>query len=307
MTSSNTSASKEKTSNEPCLLAVQASPRRKGFTVDLMEMLLNGARQVADVKIEEIFLPDQRFEFCRGCFSCKSSPYHCPLKDDMGKNGKGSLHQALEHANGLLITLPTYLWSANALTHTFFERCYPFLWSDQLNGMPFGYATSAFNSGMHREAARGVEKWAFICGMRQIGGYAVHYSYVDEVKDRLFDLGKSVAEAAVEDFHQGRQTKTPEERYPDTEHMSWDLFELYVDNMTCGTGKREDLLSSVGFQKGWFKYKEAFRFYKDADERFRSAMDCMASGQREQALRHLAHAHRIWKDGTFIEFISRHE
>jgi hypothetical protein len=107
------------------------------------------------------------------------------------------------------------MWSPNALTHTFFERCYPFIWSEQLNGLPFAYATSAFNSGMHREAARDVEKWAFILGMDQIGGLSVHFAYFDEAKEKLFDLGKRLAEAAKKDYRQGRQGKGPEERYTD--------------------------------------------------------------------------------------------
>ncbi|MBW1697679.1 MAG: hypothetical protein JRH18_12570 [Deltaproteobacteria bacterium] len=49
------------------------------------------------------------------------------------------------------------------------------------------------------------------------------------------------------------------------------------------------------------------RFYRKADALFRKMMDYMESGQREEALRVLAKAHRTWKDGTFIEFVSRHK
>lgn len=289
----------------PVLLAIQASPRPKGFTAQLMEVLLEGARQVDGVQIEEIFLPKLHFGFCKGCFSCKSVPYHCPLQDPMGEKGEGELHKKMEGANAFLLTLPTYFWSANALTHAFFERCYPFIWSQQLNGLPFAFAASAYNSGMQREAARWVEKWAFLLSMQLIEGMAVHFVHFGEVMMRLKDLGKRCAEAAIEDFHKGRQAKNPEERFVQALQESWDLSGLYLDNITRGTGRREDLLTTLGFQKGWFRYQEAFRFFQEADELFRRMIDCWEAGQREEAMRLLARAHRVWKDGTFMEFISK--
>jgi len=291
----------------PSLLAIQASPRRKGFTAHLMEILIEGARQVQGIRIEEIFLPDQHLEFCRGCFSCKCFPYHCPLEDDMGEKGEGSLHRKLEKANALLLTLPTYFWSANALTHTFFERCYPFIWSQQLNGLPFAFVASAYNSGMHREAARWVEKWAFILSLHPVGGMGVHFIELDELRKRIRDLGKRCAHAALEDFSHGRRAVAAEERYVRSLGESWDLPGLYLDNITGGTGRREALLTTVGFQKGWFKYREAFRFFQEADELFRRMIDCLEAGEKEEAMQLLSRAHRVWKDGTFLEFIARNQ
>jgi len=289
----------------PTLLAIQASPRRQGFTAQLMEMFMEGARKVQRVVIEEVFLPDRHLEFCRGCFSCKCSPYHCPLKDDMGENGAGSLHRKLEEANALLLTLPTYFWSANALTHAFFERCYPFIWSQQINGMPFAFISSAYNSGMHREAARWVEKWAFLLSLRLLGGMGVHFVHLEEVREGIKDLGKRCAEAALEDFCQGRRAFSAEERYVQALGESWDLPGLYLDNMTGGTGQKEDLLTTRGFQKGWFRYREAFRFFQEADELFRRMIDCLEAGKKEEAMQLLSRAHRVWKDGTFMEFVAR--
>lgn len=284
------------------LLAIQASPRHEGFTNQLMKIVLEGVRSVKDVEVEELFLPDKRLEFCRGCFSCKNPPHNCPLRDDMGQDGAGELRQLLESANAFIITLPTYLWSANALTHTFFERCYPFLWSQQLNGMPFAYVTSAYNSGMHREAARSVEKWAFISSLQLVGGFAVHFSHLEEVREELIELGKRCAEGAVEDFEKGRKQISQEERYVQALDESWDLPGLYLDNITRGTGRKEDLLTTLGFQRGWFKKLDAYLILREADELFRGIIDSLNSGQREEAMQLLSKAHIVWKDGTLIEF-----
>jgi hypothetical protein len=50
MDSADSSKPKEKGSK---LIAIQASPRRTGFTVQLMNMLLTGVKQSANVQIEE--------------------------------------------------------------------------------------------------------------------------------------------------------------------------------------------------------------------------------------------------------------
>lgn len=284
------------------LLAIQASPRRQGFTNQLMNIILEGARDVKGVEIEEIFLPDRRLEFCRGCFSCKNPPHHCPLQDDMGQNGGGELHKLLEGINGFIFTLPTYLWSANALTHTFFERCYTFLWSQQLNGLPFVYVTSAYNSGMHRESARSVEKWAFICSLKLVGGLAVHFAHLEEVREELKELGRRCAHAAVEDFEKGREKISQGDRYVQALDESWDLPGLYVDNITRGTGEKKDLLTTLGFERGWFKQPEAYPLLEKADELFRQIIENLNTGNRKEAMKLLSEAHRIWKDGTLIEF-----
>ena len=283
------------------LLAIQASPRREGFTNQLMNIVLEGAGEVEGVDIEEIFLPDRRLEFCRGCFSCKNPPHHCVLRDDMGENGDGMLHRSLEDANGIIFTLPTYLWSANALTHTFFERCYPFLWSQQLNGVPFAYVTSAYNSGMHRESARSVEKWAFICSLKLIGGFSVHFAHLEEDREDLRELGRRCAQASVDDLI-GRKEISQEDRYAQTVNESWGLPDLYLDNITRGTGRKSDLLTTIGFERGWFKQPDAYPLLREADELFRQIIDNIDSGNSEEAMRLLSNAHRIWKDGTLIEY-----
>ena len=58
-----------KGSDSPKLLALQAGPRKKGFTALLMRILLEGVKQMKEITIEEIFLPNQHLEFCRGCFT----------------------------------------------------------------------------------------------------------------------------------------------------------------------------------------------------------------------------------------------
>jgi multimeric flavodoxin WrbA len=294
-----------KVSNDPTLLAIQASPRRNGFTNQLMEIILEGARSMRDVRIDEIFLPDQKFEFCRGCFSCKNPPHACILDDYMGNKGKGELYRKLVSANAFILTLPTYLWSPNALAHNFFERCYPFLWSQQLNGMPYVYVTSAYNSGMHRESARNVEKWGFIFNLQLVGGLSVHFSYFEEIEDEVRELGRRSAISALKDFQEGRKKITNEEKYVQALDGLWDLPGLYVDNITGGTGRREDILTTRGFERGWFKQPEAYLSLREVDTLFHEVIENLNSGNRKKAMRLLSKAHYLWKEGTRFEFLSR--
>ena len=91
-----------------------------------------------------------------------------------------------------------------------------------------------------------------------------------------------------EDFRAGRQAGKPEDKYPQALEQSWDLLGMYLDNMTEGSGKKEDLLSTRGFEQGWFRYREAFRFFEESDGLFRRVIDLVEAGEREEALRVLA-------------------
>ncbi len=65
---------------------------------------------------------------------------------------------------------------------------------------------------------------------------------------------------------------------------------------------KSDLLTTLGFERGWFKQPEAYPMLREADELFRKIIDNLDSGNREEAMRLLSEAHRIWKDGTLIEY-----
>jgi len=74
------------------------------------------------------------------------------LKDDLGQRGEGVLFRKIAAANGMILATPVHTWGPSALAHVFWERTYPFLWNDGLNGMPFGCLACATNQDFQGRA-----------------------------------------------------------------------------------------------------------------------------------------------------------
>lgn len=288
------------------LLSIMCSPKVRGFTEALLRETLHGVREISGVNIDEIFLPDYQFQTCRACYSCTRSPKHtCVLDDEMGKNGDGELFLKLNSANGLLLANPTYLWGANALCHLFFERCYPFIWSDTLNGMPFASVSSAYNIGFHRLADREICRWAFLIKFRHIGSLPTHSVHFEKSKPQLRQLGKDIAEATLRDAREGRKKFTDEERFLYYMDKPWTALEPYFDNLTFGTFQWENSLTQLGFAEGWFSDPDAIKDFEVADAELKAAFKHYEEGNLSEANRILAKASVTWKRATGKEYHSR--
>ncbi len=160
------------------VLALLASGRTKGFTASVLQAAINGAESVSDVEVELVHLHKYKFGPCTSCFNCiRDEKHNCTLPDAMG--GKGELMAKVKRANGWIIADPVHCWGTSAQCHLFIERCYPFIWSGDLEGMPFASISCASNQGMQRLANANLCKWAFTFGLRYIGGLPVHTAYIE--------------------------------------------------------------------------------------------------------------------------------
>lgn len=285
------------------VLAVMCSPKKQGFTASLYRETIEGMRSEPDVEIEEVFLPSFEFKTCRACYTCIQRPDHtCVLDDAFGRDGEGELYQKLLETNGILIANPTYMWSSNALCHLFFERCYPFLWRETLNGMPFASTSSAINQGMQRLANLEICKWAFCYGMRYIGGLPVHSTEFHRKRDDLKKLGAALARAALEDEGNGRRKFTDEERFLFYMDKPWSVLEPYIDNLTDGTFRFEDAFMERGLREGIFQDTEAIEQFRKAAAAFEDVMRNYDAGDNVEATRHLARVTSVWKSATILEW-----
>ncbi|HIE28961.1 TPA: flavodoxin family protein, partial [Candidatus Poribacteria bacterium] len=195
------------------ILALLASGRTEGFTASVLESAIEGAQSVPDVEVELVHLHRYKFGPCTSCFACiRDESHDCILKDDMG--GGGELMAKVKRANGWIIADPVHCWGPSAQIHLFIERCYPFIWSGNLEGMPFASISCASNQGMQRIANGNLCKWAFTYGLRYIGGLPVHTAYIERARREAKGLGQKLAEAAIGDAKE-RKTFPDPERYVD--------------------------------------------------------------------------------------------
>lgn len=288
----------------PHALALLGSGRRNGYTATLMFHAVEGMEEIAGVDVETVYLHDYALVPCRSCFDCIRDPQHvCVQEDEMGKRGEGILFQKVKNANAILVCDPVHLCGPSAQTHLFVERCYPFLWSGGLIGMPFASISCATNQGMQRIATRDLCKWAYGFGMLYVGGLPVHASYFQRALSEAQSLGRSLAEAAQRDVQEGRRAFSDRERFRCYMQTPWNLLEAYLDNLSDGTFEWEHSLIAEATRNGAFTHPESIALLQKAAQEFRTALRAYHSGKYGEASNHLAQCSTFWTHATWKEFL----
>lgn len=281
------------------VLGLLMSGRRRGFTSSLLDAASRGAAGVAGVTVDFVHVNKLGISPCTSCFGCiRSDTHDCVLKDAMG--GGGELMEKLKTANGWIIADPVHMWGPTATCHLFIERCYPFLWSGALSGMPFMSMSCASNQGMQRLANQFICKWGFAFGLRYIGGMPVHTVQLQEALREAEDLGRRLGEAAMADAAE-RVPMGDSQRFIEYLDHPWSALEPYLENLTDGTMEYAESLIAVGLER--FQRPEAVELLQQAREPFQEALRLYADGQRQQACESLVRASALWTHATWKEYL----
>lgn len=281
------------------VLAMLASGRSNGFTASVLDAAARGAQRVEGVHVQQVRLHSYQFGPCTSCFHCiRDEAHECILRDAMGADGE--LMAKVKRANAWILADPVHFWGPSAQCHLFIERCYPFVWSARLEGMPFASISCASNQGMQRLANQGLCKWAFTLGLRYVGGLPVHTAYIDQARREAEELGQRLGRAAVVDA-QGRRRYPDQERYVDYLDAPWRPLEPYLDNLTRGTMAYERSLIAQGLDT--FGRQEAILLLEEAREQLEAALALYREGRQTDACRHLVKASALWTHATWKEFL----
>ena len=281
------------------VLALLASGRSNGFTASVLDAAVRGAQSVEGIHVRRVHLHNHHFGPCTSCFHCiRDERHECTLRDAMGAGGE--LMAEVKGANGWIFADPVHFWGPSAQCHLFIERCYPFVWSGQLEGMPFASISCASNQGMQRLANQELCKWAFTLGLRYVGGLPVHTAYIEQARREAKELGRRLGQAAVVDA-QGRCKYPDQERYVDYLDAPWPPLEPYLDNLTHGTMAHERSLIAQGLDT--FSQQEAIELLQEAQEQLDSALALYREGRHPDACRPLVRASALWTHATWREFL----
>ena len=291
------------------VLAALATNRRAGFTATVLDQACRGAREAgeelgAEVCTETACLAKFDFKPCLSSFWCaRNEGVGCILPDDMGRRGSGTLFDKVARANGLLLATPVHTWGPSALAHMFWERLYPFLYSDRLNGLPFGALACATNQGFQRQAIEEMTKWAFCRSTLYQGSVAAHVMDRDQVLADARDLGYRVGAAAIADERDGRRRFTDAEKFAHFEAAPWDVLDPYLENVTDGTfriaGSLPDRAAS-----GAFATPEALDLVQQARAEFARALELRDAGEPGSANQALMRASAFWTRATWKEYVA---
>ena len=285
------------------VLCVQASPRKKGYTVKLLDGAIKGIKSVNKVEIDLIHLNDYfPINPCTSCWNCVKNKNSCILNDSMGKQGKGELFQKLCNTNALFIAHPVYYGRPPAGLHLFFERFYPFMWSGKLNGMPFASISQAANNGGIRTAQIDITRWVVTFNLRIIGGLPVHMVSYDEAIIQAEKLGKKLAEAALADSRERRRV-TPIERYLVSYEGQWSRLESSLMDMTGGTMQYEGSLIAYAIHHGSMKNKDTVELLHKAGEELKLSLAYYKNGDLTSAAEHMVIMSSFWSPATLGEFL----
>jgi multimeric flavodoxin WrbA len=133
------------------ILALSATPRRRGNSDILVDRILEGVRR-AGGSGEKIRLAGLRLEPCDACEACqKETDTPCVIDDDMAP-----LLEKVRAADGYVFASPIYFFSVSAQLKLFLDRCYALFGGGRFDQLAGRRAALAFAYGDTDPIASGV-------------------------------------------------------------------------------------------------------------------------------------------------------
>ncbi|MFX0046408.1 MAG: flavodoxin family protein [Candidatus Hermodarchaeota archaeon] len=277
--------------------------RKEGYTASVLSHAIEGVKEVKGAEVDVVRIHDFTVRPCNSCFACIKKPGSgCTIKDDMGGSGKGELWVKTQKANAILIADPVHMWSSSAGAHAFIERLYPYLWTGDMNGMPFFYISCASNQGMQRFSAKEINRRMIPWGVRMIGPLDVHTAFLDDAFAEARKLGKELGMAAKKDAEEGRKGFADEnEKFLYYQNTISPALDLYIENLTQGTNTYEKSLFPHALKS--FENKEARPLLEKAAEEFKKTLELYKAGKTKEAIASIVRTGDYWTNATWIEYL----
>lgn len=163
------------------------------------------AEQFADSDIKEFFLPKDLEHFCAGCYKCISDEEKCPFY-----TGKRRIMEAIEGADLLIFTTPTYCMRASAPMKSFIDLTFTYWMSHKPRECMFSkkavIISTAAGTGT-RSAIKDIKNTLFYWGVPYIKEYgmavqAMNWEQVSpekkkKISNNMVDLSKTVENAKI--------------------------------------------------------------------------------------------------------------
>jgi multimeric flavodoxin WrbA len=109
----------ENNSQNKRVLVVLGSPRKKGNSATLSQMIITGAEK-AGADVETVYLNGLDIRPCQGCYACKKPDSKgCAVDDDMQ-----ALYPKITASEAMVVASPVYWFSMSAQTKIFMDRCF---------------------------------------------------------------------------------------------------------------------------------------------------------------------------------------
>ncbi len=169
------------------ILGLEGSPRKGGNSHNLLDTILNGARQ-AGRETRAIHLRDHKYDPCIGCEKCRRDKICTRLND-----GMTLLYPHIQAARGLVLVSPVHNYNITAWMKAFIDRLYCFY--DFEDTRPRAWSSRLANQGRKAVIAAIAEQenkrdMGFTLEAMRMPLEALGYEIVAELPVlRLFDRG----------------------------------------------------------------------------------------------------------------------
>ena len=181
----------------------------KGSTYNISKLLVE---QFKNSDIQEFFLPRDLEHFCLGCYKCIENDEECPFF-----NEKRKIMQAIENADLLIFTTPTYCMHASAPMKAFIDLTFTYWMSHRPRECMFSkkavVISTAAGTGT-KSAIKDISKTLFYWGVPYIKEYgisvqAMSWEQVSKKKKEKIklDIIKLANSIQKEKIHIGIKTK----------------------------------------------------------------------------------------------------
>lgn len=181
----------------------------KGSTYHIGKIL---AEQFASGDIQEFFLPKDLEHFCLGCYKCIESDEACPFYKE-----KSRIMQAVEGADLLIFTTPTYCMRASAPMKAFIDLTFTYWMAHKPRECMFSkkavVISTAAGTGM-KSAIKDITNTLFYWGVPYIKEYgiavqAMSWEQVSQEKKEKInaDIAKLAGTIQKANVHVGIKTK----------------------------------------------------------------------------------------------------
>ncbi len=141
----------------------------KGSTYHIGRLLLEKVQGEKEVK--EFFLPRDLNHFCTGCYACITDDRKCPFYEE-----KSKIMEAVEHADLLIFTTPTYCMGASASLKALFDLTFTYWMVHRPRACMFHkkavVISTAAGSGA-RKAVKDVANMLFYMGVPWVKRYGI--------------------------------------------------------------------------------------------------------------------------------------
>lgn len=183
----------------------------KGSSYNIGRMIANKISVKED--IVEFFLPRDLNHFCLGCYACIDDDTKCPFYEE-----KNRIMSAVESADVLIFTTPTYCMRASAPMKSFIDLTFTYWMSHKPRKCMFSKRAVILSTtaGMGaNQAIKPVARALFYWGIPFVKSYgvAVQAKSWDEVapkkKDKITNHMSKIAKKLVSKYQKGKAPAVP--------------------------------------------------------------------------------------------------